>query len=347
MSYSLKLIQHPKIKPRNKSGYTILSYEKGTEEESLILYRSVVFFKDELVCFTTPKSILFSKFTEKYLEINENLIVNEMIFGTTIALFYCNGSWEISMRRNIGCHRIIQNEKISYREKFFQILGRTLHSLNGKYCYQFVMKEKLSQLYLVAVYKIVSSGWAEYISPNEYEYWECFCGTEQSPVVSFPKRIEGKNYKYLRDHYGSVHTDSNFMGVSITNTITGERTKLLNPNYFEKQAIDKINHNLFYHFLCFQKIQKVKDFIEFFPQYKNEFSELQKHLNTFIRGIFQSYLDFYVFKKVSFISIRYAYHISYLHYSEYLPKKKKITYDIVEKYVNSLEPNYLLHFLYA
>ena len=66
MSYSLKLIQHPKIKPRNKSGYTILSYEKGTEEESLILYRSVVFFKDELVCFTTPKSILFSKFTEKY-----------------------------------------------------------------------------------------------------------------------------------------------------------------------------------------------------------------------------------------------------------------------------------------
>jgi hypothetical protein len=207
--------------------------------------------------------------------------------------------------------------------------------------YQFILNPK-NTLYLVAVHRIQNNT-AHYVPCLEYEMWDCFANTG----IRFPQPYHEVNYSAVREKYCSIHSNAECMGVMMTNAKTGERTRMLNPNYLEKKEMEKINDNLLYHFLLFLYINKVENFIEFFPQYTIEFASFQKHYNTFVKGIYLSYLDFYVFRKVGMISVRYAHHISYLHYSYYLMKREKITFDMVERYVSEMEPYVILQCLYS
>ena len=367
MSYVVDKIKHSSIQIKKKINYCIINYEKekNIEDEDLFMYRSVILssYEGTLLSFTTPKSTLLSKFIERNPKIDNNFIINEIIPGTMIQLFYddCIHSWEIATKKAVGGNYIglEDGKNETFRTKFLNACNNSddninnislLKNLKKKYSYQFVLPDTKthngSGLYLVAVYKIwKNKNTAYYVSPIEYESWQML----KCDFIFFPNKYTTQShepYRFLRDNYCSIHSNANCMGIMITNKTTGERTKMLNQNYFERNKIQLFNNNTFFHFLCFLRMNKIKDFIEVFPQYTKEFDEFQKHFNTFVDGIFQSYIDFYVKKKVSIISMRYAKHIIWLHYNKYIPLKEKVTRDVVQKYVLDIESIFLMYEFY-
>jgi hypothetical protein len=126
----------------------------------------------------------------------------------------------------------------------------------------------------------------------------------------------------------------------IINKTTRERTKMFNPHYFEKQIVQSMDESLFFRYLCFSKINKLKEYIDMFPESLEIFNEYQKHFDIFIDAILKSYLDYFVFKKVSYISVRYYLPILYLHNN--INKKERITREMVEIYIKNLEPHIII-----
>jgi hypothetical protein len=327
-------------------------FEKEKKKENESIYRSLIFDKDchQLLSFTCPKSISFSKFIERNPQLDKTIIVNEIIVGTMIQLFY-GDCWEIATKRDIGGNNA-KSSSPTFRERFIGICRTNenneelndlhfLQELHRDYSYEFILTLD-NCLFLVAVFKL-DKNIATYISPDEYE---CWVGVVNAGFL-FPKRIIQNSYEILRSTYASIYSESTAMGVMMTNCQTGDRTKMLNPNYFERKKVQALNDNFFFHYLCFLRINKIGDFLKYFPQYDKEFIECEKRFNAFIDGIYQSYLDYFVFKKTKNISFRFVHHVLWLHYHQYLPKREKITKEMIISYIVQLEPHLILQDVFS
>jgi hypothetical protein len=361
MSFAIEIIDHPSINNKIISNYCLINYKKGLteKEEHFFMYRSVILYKTKtaensnqqewrLLSFTTPKSLTISNFIKYYPVVNHQLYINEIILGTMIQLFYNNSlvSWEIATKSSIGGNYSSINNLDTFRKRFLNACKCAtdissisfLPKLQKNYSYQFVLTSD-NKLYLVAVYHILKNkNTATYLSPLEYEKWT---ELNESGILFPPRYSNTYTYRQLRENYCSIHSNSLSMGIMITHS-SGKRCRMLNPTYFERKKVASFNDNTFFHFLCFLRIGKIKDFIEFFPQYTANFSEFQTHYNTFIDGLYQSYLDYFVFKKVKTISIRYVNHIIGLYYDKYLPTQQKITKEIIQSYLLELDPAVVL-----
>jgi hypothetical protein len=133
------------------------------------LIRSVVVNKEnKVVSFSPPKCISYDDFIEKYPVYNENIIVEELVEGTMIQLFWdsYDCKWEIATKSSIGGYNINTFSKMSFRDMFFDSLKEmnlSLDMFNHKYCYSFVLQHPKNhivfdivkpQLYLLYVYNI-------------------------------------------------------------------------------------------------------------------------------------------------------------------------------------------------
>lgn len=156
-----------------ENNYKLIKYNKKTLEKNNYsthgLIRSVVVNKDnKVVSFSPPKCITYDEFIEKYPDKNENIIVEELIEGTMVQLFWDSYEckWEIATKSSIGGYNTNTFTKMSFRDMFFDTLKEmkmTLDMFNHKYCYSFVLQHPKNQivfdfvkpqLYLLYVYYI-------------------------------------------------------------------------------------------------------------------------------------------------------------------------------------------------
>ena len=259
-----------------------------------------------------------------------------------------------------------------------------LDSLPKNYCYSFVLQHpdnhivlpiKTPCLYLVAVYDIKDNR-AITIPKNVYQEWECFI--DMGGIIQFPmiydylnenentfllkKEIieKGDNggatpphtYQELQHKFSSIQGDYNYLGVMITNMETGERTKIQNSVYDEVKTLRGNNPNLQYQYLCLRRMNKITDFVTYFPCYKKLFFKFFEQYKQFVTNIHKSYITRYVKRTNEEISKKYLTHIYRLHHNIYIPslsqeslQKRIITKYIVQEYLDSLEPSELLYFL--
>ena len=171
-------------------------------------------------------------------------------------------------------------------------------------------------------------------------------------MIYFPKTYTTLStldeYKKIFD---DLQTPKETMGISISNTITGERCEVLNPNYKEAKEIRGNNFNLQFHYLCLLKLDKVNQFLRFFPHYRKSFFNYKEQLSRFITNLHQTYFKYYVEKSIKGpIHKKYYYHISQIHKTIYIPsvekgQKTKIKRSVVASYVESMEPGQILHMI--
>lgn len=369
-----------KIYTFNNIEYCILNYNRNYicyDDYENSKYRSIVLSHPEnkLLCFSCPKSITYDIFIEKYPDITNDIIVNDIIEGTMINVFYDDriNSWNISTKSAIGgnywyfrnqYYNTEKSQKTFY-DMFLESLScdniNNLNFLNKDYCYNFVLQHPDNHIvlnilkptsYLISIYEIkkniddnVTS--IVYISPAIFSKWDCFNNTS----VLFPIQYDNETYSSLKQKYDSLYNNLNNVGVMITHINTGERTYIKNNAYEYAKDLRGNNPNLLYQYICLLKTDKVNDYLRFFPQYKKLFYNFYKNYKDFIQTIHYAYITYYIKKEKNVnISKKYFYHIHYIHHQIYVPSLSnkiptKITKQIIFNYINNMTPMQIFHYL--
>ena len=376
MNFTLNtLVNTPKIKRKSytyTNSYTILNYNKelNTIDNETGKYRSVIISDDKLLSISPPKSIPIDVFMNKYPTLEE-VYIDDIIEGTMINVWYDEriSSWEISTKSAIGgeysyfnnnntdCDKESESSNKTFRQMFYDALGdfdlfATLSSLPvySEFSYSFVLqhpdnhivyKIDIPKLYLVCVYQICNKENVEdfttiiTIPPEQFQYWDIFQNTS---IVFSPKLLD-VTYKSLLETFTSIQSENYPVGVMFTHMETGERSKIVNNVYLKAKNIRGNNPNLFYQYLCLNRIDKLDEFLVLFPWYNTIFGMFRKQQNEFVINLYKSYISRYVKRTGEIISKTYMTHVYRLHHEIYLPslntgKRCVITLEVVREYWN-------------
>jgi hypothetical protein len=350
---------------KNNVAYSILNSSKTSKK--LEEYRSVVFSSPEnkVICFSPPRSVRFEKFKDDYYDVPEEILVNNIIEGVMINLFYDVriSSWELATKFAIGgeYNYLGESKKNStFRDMFFECLhcdsdiknNIFLNTLPKNYCYSFVMQHpknsilfpvKDAKVYLVALYDIHDDNRITYIPPTVYEEWTLFrCA---HIPLHFPKRYENKEFYKLKTELRSMQNSPLFLGYMLHNIETGDRCPIHNPAYHRIKKQE--NPQLVYQYFCIERMDKTKEFLQLFPTYLRSFSNIKNQYELFVDDVFISYINHYVEKNDETISNKILPHIQDIHKSIFLPslskKKIKITRKRVREYFDSMTPREVLY----
>jgi hypothetical protein len=303
-----------------------------------------------------------------YPEKNENIVAQEFIEGTMINVFWdptigLTGSWEIATRNTISAtSKFFKSENSkSFSEMFLEAAVETkimIERLNRNYCYSFVLQHPENrivvpflkpQLYLVAMYYIninLENG-EVIINPTELDI--PFVGWEYTNI-KFPQILQGETYSELIDKYASMNTDYKTLGIMLHNKLTGERSKIRNPVYEQVRHLRGNQPKLQFQYLSLRKEGKVKDFLQFYPENKREFSDFRDQVHLFTNTLLSNYISCYIKKEKPLKEFleQYRTHMFNIHkkyMNELKDKQLYVNNTVVINYVNDMAPTLLMYSL--
>lgn len=349
--------------------YKILKYDKNALnhdiESSFGLCRSIV-FNDEnrVVVYSPPKSLQRETFVEKYPSLNnEDFIVEEFVEGTMINMFYNKDIWEISTRGVVGANTRFfkSSDKTTFRKMFFETFhqsGINYDMLNKDYCYSFVLQHPENRivvpfahpaLKLVGVYHIetLEGGNVVVNVIDKYSHW---LNELSSSIVETNNVYETESYSHLDEKYASHNTPYYVVGYIVYHKATGERMKVRNPNYEEVKALRGNQTKLQFQYLSLRSQGKVKDYLKYYPESKQDFSNYRKDVHDFTSTLYENYRSCYVkrekpLKEYGNQFRTHMYHIHQIFLTELKEEKKYVDIQLVIQYVNGLKPDYLMYSL--
>ena len=364
----------------NTQSYKVIRYDKTMLNDSLHavfgLCRSVIAnSKNEIVCFSPPKSTKASVFVSKYPM--TNIVAEEFIEGTMINVFWdkmigLDGGWEIATRNVVGATNSFYKSPKSktFRVMFLEALKHckfTLDDLEKGKCYSFVLQHpenrivvpfKHPQLYLVAIYNIQNNivqldyyGQTYDIRVDRVDYTEFYSKlVANGSTIKVPTKYSANSYQELINTYASMNTPYHILGVVLHNISSGERTKIRNPVYEEVRQLRGNQPKLQYQYLCLRKEGKVCDFLKFYPEEKKMFSQFRDQVHLFTNTLYENYIICYIKKEKPLIEFleqyrTHMFHIHHIYLTELKEKQLYVNNTIVQKYVNQLSPTLLMYCL--
>lgn len=362
--------------PENMKSYSIISYNKKELNINNIptygLCRSVISNSDnKVVCYSPPKSIDYNVFVEKYPSLNEDVICQEFVEGTMVNVFWdpVAGLWEISTKNTVGATSKFykKQDSKSFRQMFFEALlesGLQLDKLDINYCYSFVLQHPENRivvpftkpsLYLVAIYSINyenvlndDNTQINDIIVYAHDIYDSIAQSFFSTTnICFPKCYAFESYSSLIEQYASQKTPYTTVGVVFYNKKTGERAKVRNPVYEGVRQLKGNHPKLQFHYLTLRQQGKVTEFLNLFPEHKDEFIKFRDQVHAFTRTLFQNYTSCYIKKEkpLGEYGEQYKTHMYNIHgiYKTVLKEKKMIVNNgVVIDYVNNLLPSILM-----
>jgi len=143
----------------------------------------------------------------------------------------------------------------------------------------------------------------------------------------------------------------NKRGVMITDLKTGEMYEIKNTGYLNTFKRRNPHTDLLYKFLCILRLDKLKDYLKYYPLEKKIMNRQAAHFNEFISNVYNSYVMKYILKQDVIINEAYNNHIYKLHHDVYLPslrrnrERQNITIGAVREYFIKYEPRVLYSML--
>lgn len=350
---------------KSNEKYRIIRYNKDMLTSDLIpiygLLRSVIVNSEgKVVCFSPPKSVPAEKFISDYPK-TQNIIAQEFVEGTMINVFFdnsvgVNGCWQIATRNTVGGDMSFYQGpgNKTFHEMFNETCAECqfdISRLNPYLCYSFVIQHpsnrivvpfKKPRLYLVEAYRIEHTDSSvnvhvQIMNPRNFDTFR-------------PRSYDFMTYKELIEEFASPNTPYNVMGVVIRNLETGERTKIRNPVYEEVRQLRGNQPKLQYQYLCLRKEGRVKDFLNYYPEKKNELSKYRDLVHIFTETLHKNYVSCYVKKEKPLKEFpeQYRTHMFKIHeiYLRDLREKKQfVNNSVVIQYVNDMHPSLLMYSL--
>jgi hypothetical protein len=222
-----------------------------------------------------------------------------------------------------------------------------------QFCYSFVLQHPENrivvpfaspQLYLVSVYEIITESNSVVQHPRNV-FFSTHTGT-----VKAPESYSLQSYNELIDRYASMNTLYTVVGVMLYNVNTGERAKIRNPVYEQVRALRGNQPKLQYQYLCLRKEGKVREFLTYYPEKKEEFSRFRDQLHMFTHTLHANYVACYILKTKELREFpeqyrTHMFHLHQLYRNELKEKKQYVNGHVVQSYVNELHPSLLMHCL--
>ena len=320
--------------------------------QSLGLFRSVITDGVRILSFSPPKSISIKSVAQKWGL--EQLKLEEFVEGTMINCFYHDNQWKIATRGNIGakCSFYQDNNKTFY-DMFYEALsymGWDINALEKKYSYSFVLQHPDNRI--VVPFKtpnVVIAG------VYEYDGWTV---TERSNIVSklegsIPKTYtnDARNYfsswEGIIAYFCSHNTSYNIVGIMIK-CPDGTRSKLRNPVYEKVRNLKGNSPKIQFQYYNLYQQGLIKEFLKYYPEYKETFWELRKELMDWTEQLWFLYKSRYIFKNIKDDDIGYSFrpHVWSLHslyLNELRLEKQRVTKKVVINYIYNLEPARIMY----
>jgi len=339
---------------KEKNGLYILRYIKDfirpDNITTLGLLRSVIITKDQIVCFSPPKSLRCVDFTQKYVP-TESVIEN-YIEGTMVNCYFYDNKWNFSTRGSIdGTNKFYHNSVLSFQAMFLEALelsSISLSDLDTQYCYSFVLQHPANRIVvpftqpsiiLAAVFKC--DGWK--VEDKTATLWiELF--ERKFPL---PFQYPFQTWAEVENRFASQATDYKIPGVMIKHA-DGSRSKFRNPVYEKVRILKGNSPKLQYQYYVLYAKNSVNEYLKYYPENKDEFWEYRKELINWTNQLFRLYHECHVKRIMLREGIPYQFrpHVWALHQyylNELKLKSEYITRQCVIDYICNLEPARLMY----
>ena len=352
----VKQVDHLYVLKYNKSKLT-------TENiNSLGLFRSIVADQNgNIISFAPQKSIDFDVFSQS----NEydSCYIQHFPEGTMINVFFDTHieDWQITTRSTIGAKcNFNMDSNITYRYMFLDAMnhiGLEFDDLDKSCCYSFVLQHPKNRivvpinepmLILTNKYKIVDN---EIFNHNSFNNVTKFNTLKMHTIDdnNFKSSVNytGNNWKQLIEHFFSDNLPYQLQGVVIWNT-KGQRTKIRNSNYEKIKHLKGNSPKLQYHYYYLRQNGAVGDFLKYYPEYRQEFSDFRKELHKYTNQLYQNYINCFIKKQKPLVEYPYNFktHMYKIHehyLNELKEEGKYVNKGVVVEYVNTLPPPRLMY----
>lgn len=337
------------IKKSNLNSDTLICSKEGefsvykyatNPSADLYNYRSIITHNDRVVCFSPPKSLSKSSFFE--LHSSKDVVVEEYIEGTMVNVFWAENAWKIASRSKINANCSFFDTNGIFSEmvnETFSECNLDLNALNQEYCYSFVMqhpdnrivsKFEKHQLYLIAAYKIHDNNEGHdeinVVSIDNIQSDPVWATT----TVKFPETI--LNFDIHVETLSMPYTN---MGVIFK--YNGDRCKLRNPAYEYVRQLRGNQPKLMYRYLELRKLSKIRDYLKYYPEHTDKFSQFRAKIHTYTTALYNLYVSVHILKQdnADRRDVRFKVSLNKLH-EMYITQRLKINITRVISYVNSL-----------
>ena len=361
------------IQRNDQPAFKVVRYDKDYLSIDLIetigLLRSVVLRESKVVAFAPPKSVPLERLLPSLgdgasLRPADHIVAEEFVEGTMINVFWdtakgLGGGWEIATRSCVGADTVFYASEES-RQTFGAMFAEAakyvnldLMSLDRSLCYSFVLQHPKNRivvpfaepaLYLVAVYEVSHVDDDQiFVYPQNMEKVKALASWENT-CIQFPERYDSwDTYEDLRRQFASPTTSFTLPGVVLQNPATGRRSKIRNPNYEHVRLLRGNQPKLQYHYMMLRKNGRVSEYLEFYPEHKQEFQLYRNWWHRFTRALFANYISCYVNKQKPLIEYpenfrTHMFSLHRLYLDQLMPKGLFVSPKTVQTYANSLHP---------
>jgi len=348
--------------------YKLIRYDKDALSRDCVssygLCRSIISNENnQIICYSPPKSIDRNIFVNKYPDLDSNFIVEELVEGTMINMFFNKDHWEISTKGVIGANTRFFKTSVNtnFRKMFFDTFfgsGLTYEMFDKNYCYSFVLQHPHNRivvpftepcLKLVAVYHVETKENGDIVVNviDKYDFW---LKNLKSTMVQINDTYETQSYDKLDEKYASMNTPYDILGYVVYNLTTGERMKMRNPMYEEVKSLRGNQTKLQFQYLSLRSQGKVKEYLKYYPESKRDFSKYRDDVHRFTSTLYTHYRNCYVKKDkpLKEYGTQFRTHMYYIHqlFLDNLKEENKyVDINVVIDYVNKMKPDHLMYSL--
>ena len=340
------------------SNLVLIKYNKTDLNEdnvnTLGLFRSVIVdsVSNKVVSYSPPKSVNHYDFYENN-SFESLSSVEEYIEGTMINVYWNEriGDWDLATKSNIGarCHYNVMIKE-TFRYMFLDVMnkvGLEFEDLNKNYSYSFIMQHpknrivtpiKTHKLYLCNVYKF-----------DGYDVYEVNDKELNENLLSFKIENMMQSRRDLKDIYDTNKYEDNYEKVGIVfKNSKGQRCKIRNVTYEYVRRLKGNSPKLQYQYYHLKKENKIQEYLKYYPEQKDTFSQMRDDLYDFTKRLYEHYISCYIKKEKPLKEFPYQYrsHMFAIHqiYLNTLKEQHKfVNKREVINYVNSLEPPRLMY----
>ena len=366
----------------NNNEYAIIKYNKenlkNIDDEELFNkvgnFRSVILRNNKVVVYSPSKSVPYNNFINK--NNTTECWTEDFVDGTMINVFYdnINNSWELCTKSTVGGNIVFfndlknyqlfdnnnnnnNNNNITFRSMFFESCNLNnfdLNTLDKKYCYTFVMQHPFNRivtpiltpvLYLIKMYYIndLNLDNVEISEVNIETFYNEPPFIFMNTNIKFINRYPITNFNDIENHFASENAPYSCVGCMIYNK-DGNRTKIRNINYENVRRLRGNQPKLQYNYLCLKQENKVKDFLQFYPEHNIIFNKFRIIVYKYTNDLYMNYINCFIKKEKPLKEYEFQYktHMFKLHEkykTELKPNQKSVDKKCVIDYVNSLHPS--------
>lgn len=294
-----------------------------------------------------PLKVLAYTFSKPYSQTSfdntnwSNFIVEELIDGSFIKLFYYEGTWNVSTHRCINSKKAMFNSYKSFFDMWVEAKdnsGLNYDDLNQNYTYSFVLchpENRIVSNYTTSY--IVHIGTFDVLDSKEVDV--------TIPNIRKPKQFDFSDCGELIEKLSLVgHETRGFMLKSKQLNDNGEYDRYVfeSENYKKVKDIRGDNRSMIYRYIYLSRTDPIlfQDFKTYFP----EFSWIDTQFEQLSQLIHWLYLSYYVNKTTRFINPKYWQLTNELH-TLYLRSMQPTTIHTVRNHLNSYPINELCSLL--